>query len=334
MFVDKVRITVRAGDGGNGCTSFRREKYIPYGGPNGGDGGNGGSVVMIAETNEQTLVDFVYQTNYAAERGENGKGKDQYGKCGKDIFLKVPPGTIVKDLDDEKKIVCDIEETGKKFILAQGGKGGRGNIHFASSTNRAPRRSDPGTKGEVRHFELELKTIADIGLVGFPNAGKSTLLGAVSAAKPKVAAYPFTTLHPILGTVDFDDFTRLSIADIPGLIDGAHNNIGLGHSFLKHIERTKILLFVIDMSGQEGMDPIENYNSLKSELELYMKGLSLRPSLIAANKMDLPDSKENLERFKENVYDTQIVPISASLKENTEELLQILKAKVGRVRGK
>ncbi|MEI6056160.1 MAG: GTPase ObgE [Lentisphaerota bacterium] len=334
MFVDKVRITVRAGDGGNGCTSFRREKYIPYGGPNGGDGGNGGSVIMIAETNEQTLVDFVYQTNYAAERGENGKGKDQYGKCGKDIFLKVPPGTIVKDLDDEKKIVCDIEETGKKFVLAQGGRGGRGNIHFASSTNRAPRRSDPGTKGEVRHFELELKTIADIGLVGFPNAGKSTLLGAVSAAKPKVAAYPFTTLHPILGTVDFDDFTRLSIADIPGLIDGAHNNVGLGHSFLKHIERTKLLLYVIDMSGQEGMDPLENYNSLKNELELYMKGLSLRPSLIAANKMDLFDSKENLERFKEEVYDTQIVPISASLKVNTDELLQILKLKVGRARGK
>ena len=209
MFVDKVRITVRAGDGGNGCTSFRREKFIPYGGPNGGDGGNGGSVIMIAETNEQTLVDYVYQTNYEAQKGENGKGKDQYGKCGKDVYLKVPPGTIVKDLDDEGRIVCDIEETGKKFVLAQGGMGGRGNIHFKTSTNRAPRRSDPGTKGEVRHFELELKTIADIGLVGFPNAGKSTLLGAVSEAKPKVAPYPFTTLHPILGTVDFEDFSFL-----------------------------------------------------------------------------------------------------------------------------
>ncbi|HBM17519.1 MAG TPA: GTPase ObgE [Lentisphaeria bacterium] len=334
MFVDKVRITIKAGDGGNGCSSFRREKFIPYGGPNGGDGGNGGSVIVIAESNEQTLVDYVYQTNYQAEKGENGRGKDQYGKCGKNIILKVPPGTVVRDLNDEGKVICDLEELGKPFILAQGGIGGRGNIHFASSTNRAPRRCDPGTKGEQKKLELELKTIADVGLVGFPNAGKSTLLGAVSAAKPKVAPYPFTTLHPIVGTVDFDDFFRITVADIPGLIDGAHNNIGLGHSFLKHIERTKILLYVIDMSGQEGIDPIENYKSLKNELELYMKGLSMRPSLIAANKMDLPDSKENLEKFKEEVYETQIVPISASLKENTDELLKVLKTKVERIKSK
>lgn len=332
MFVDKIRISVKGGDGGNGCCSFRREKFVPYGGPNGGDGGDGGSVVIIAETNESSLIDYVYQRHYEAKRGEHGRGSDQYGKCGKDVILKVPVGTIIKDLDDNNKIILDLDETGKRYVIAKGGKGGRGNMHFVSSTNRAPRRHDPGTEGELKHLELELKTIADIGLVGFPNAGKSTLLGAVSAAKPKIAPYPFTTLHPMVGVVEFNDFSRISIADIPGLIDGAHDNVGLGHSFLKHIERTKILLFVIDMSGLEGRDPLQTYQVLNNELELYMKGLSMRPAIIAANKMDIPESKDNLDIFKKEVYDVPIVPISARDKINLDELLNMLKLKLEKLK--
>ena len=332
MFVDKIKISVKGGDGGNGCCSFRREKFVPHGGPNGGDGGDGGSVVIIAETNERSLLDYVYQRHYEAKRGEHGRGSDQYGKCGSDVVLKVPVGTVIKDLDDNGKIILDLDEPGKRYVIAQGGKGGRGNMHFVSSTNRAPRRCDPGTEGELKHLELELKTIADIGLVGFPNAGKSTLLSVVSAAKPKIAPYPFTTLHPMVGIVEFDDFTRISIADIPGLIDGAHDNIGLGHSFLKHIERTKILLFVIDMSGLEGRDPLQSYQVLKNELELYMKGLSSRPAIIAANKMDLPESQANLEIFKEEVYDVPIVPISAKEEINLDELLRLLKIKIEKLK--
>lgn len=332
MFIDKIRISVKGGDGGNGCCSFRREKFVPYGGPNGGDGGDGGSVVIIAETNERSLLDYVYQRHYEAKRGEHGRGSDQYGKCGADVVLKVPIGTVVKDLDDNNRIILDLDEPGKRYVIAQGGKGGRGNMHFVSSTNRAPRRCDPGTEGELKHLELELKTIADIGLVGFPNAGKSTLLSVVSAAKPKIAPYPFTTLHPMVGIIEFDDFTRISIADVPGLIDGAHDNIGLGHSFLKHIERTKILLFVIDMSGSEGREPLQSYQVLKKELELYMKGLSLRPAIIAANKMDLPESQSNLDIFKKEIYDIPIVPISAKNKFNLDELLRLLKLKLEKLK--
>ena len=328
MFVDKIRISVKGGDGGNGCCSFRREKFVPHGGPNGGDGGDGGSVVIIAETNERSLLDYVYQRHYEAKRGEHGRGSDQYGKCGADVILKVPVGTVIKDLDDNSRVILDLDEPGKRYVIAQGGKGGRGNMHFVSSINRAPRRCDPGTEGELKHLELELKTIADIGLVGFPNAGKSTLLSAVSAAKPKIAPYPFTTLHPMVGIVEFDDFTRISIADIPGLVDGAHDNIGLGHSFLKHIERTKILLFVIDMSGLDGRDPLESYKVLKKELELYMKGLSSRPAIIAANKMDIPESQANLDIFKEEIYDVPIAPISAKDRINLDELLHSLKLKL------
>ncbi len=332
MFVDKIKISVKGGDGGNGCCSFRREKFVPHGGPNGGDGGDGGSIVIIAETNESSLLDYVYQRHYEAKRGEHGRGSDQYGKCGADVILKVPVGTVIKDLDDNNKIILDLDEPKKRYVIAQGGRGGRGNMHFVSSTNRAPRRCDPGTEGEVKHLELELKTIADIGLVGFPNAGKSTLLSVVSAAKPKIAPYPFTTLHPMVGIIEFDDFTRISIADIPGLIDGAHNNIGLGHSFLKHVERTKILLFVIDMSGLEGRDPLQSYQVLKRELELYMKGLSTRPAIIAANKMDLPESQANLEIFKEEVYDVPIVPISAKDGLNLDEMLRLLKLKLEKLK--
>ena len=332
MFVDRIKISVKGGDGGNGCCSFRREKFVPRGGPNGGDGGNGGSVIIIAETNERSLVDYLYQRHYEAKRGEHGRGSDQYGKCGQNVILKVPVGTIIKDLDDNNKTILDLDESGKRYVIAQGGKGGKGNMHFTSSINRSPRRYDPGTEGELKHLELELKTIADVGLVGFPNAGKSTLLSAVSAAKPKIAPYPFTTLHPMVGTIDFEDFTRILIADIPGLIDGAHDNIGLGHSFLKHIERTKVLLFVIDMSGLEGRDPQESYKVLKNELELYMKGLSVRPAAIAANKMDLPESQANLDIFQKEIYDVPIVPISAKDGNNLNELLCMLKLKLEKLK--
>jgi GTPase len=331
MFVDKVKIIVKGGDGGNGCASFRREKFIPLGGPSGGDGGNGGNVIIAARINEHSLVDLKYKRHHRAVNGANGRGKDQYGKTGKDINLYVPIGTVIKDIDEDI-IVADLDEDGKRFIAACGGMGGKGNIHFKTSTNRAPRECEPGSEGEVKNLELELKTIADIGLVGYPNAGKSTLLSAVSAAKPKIAAYPFTTLHPIVGTIEFDDYSRMLIADIPGLIDGAHENIGLGHSFLRHIERTRILAFVIDMAGTDGRDPLDDYLSLKNELELYMKGLSSRPSLVVANKMDLPESIENYKKFKKKVYDTQIVAVSASRKENMDLLISGLRAKLSKIK--
>jgi len=332
MFIDKVKVNLKGGDGGNGCASFRREKFVPKGGPDGGDGGRGGNVILVADTGQQSLVDFYYKRHYRAQNGEHGRGRDQYGKGGKDIELHVPVGTIVKDIDDNLRFLCDLDKPGTRFIIAKGGHGGRGNIHFASSTNRVPRECEPGIPGEVKNIELELKTIADIGLVGYPNAGKSTLLGALSAAKPKTAAYPFTTLRPIVGTVQFPDYYKISIADIPGLIDGAHENIGLGHNFLRHIERTKILVYVLDMAGFDGRNPLEDFNSLKKELDLYQEGLSSRPALIAANKMDLPEAKKFLEEFEKNVYDIQIIPISALNTDHLNDLLQVMLSKVKKTR--
>ena len=332
MFVDKVKINVRGGNGGNGCASFRREKFIPKGGPSGGDGGNGGSVTLIADTGQQSLVDFYYKRHHQGKDGENGRSRDQYGKNGRDVELHVPVGTIIKDIDDNFRILSDLDKPGARFTVAKGGNGGRGNIHFASSTNRVPRECEAGIPGEIKSLELELKAIADIGLVGYPNAGKSTLLGALSAAQPKVGAYPFTTLRPVVGTVEFPDFYRISIADIPGLIDGASENVGLGHDFLRHIERTKILVYVLDMAAFDGRDPYEDYISLKKELDLYLDGLSSRPALIAANKMDLPEAKKYLDKFKEKVYDVQIIPISASNSENLDEILNVLRIKVEKSR--
>ena len=334
MFVDKVKITVKGGDGGNGCASFRREKFIPKGGPSGGDGGNGGDVILVAKTSQQSLVDLYYRRHYQAKNGENGRSRDQYGKNGKDIELHVPIGTIIKDIDDNLRILEDLDKPGKRFTLANGGPGGRGNIHFASSTNRVPRDWEPGTPGEVKNIELELKTIADIGLVGYPNAGKSTLLSALSAAKPKVGAYPFTTLRPIVGTVEFQDYYKMSIADIPGLIEGAHDNIGLGHDFLRHIERTAILVYVLDMAGYDGRDPYDDFISLKKELDMYLEGLSSRPAIIAANKMDLPEAAELLKEFKKKVYDIQIIPISAANEDHMEDILEVLRIKVEKNRAK
>ena len=328
MFVDKTVITVQGGDGGNGCISFRREKYIPFGGPSGGDGGDGGSVLLVAAPGEQSLVEMYYTRNYRAESGEHGRGKDQYGKRGKDIELKVPAGTVVRDLDDGGKVLFEITEPGVRVVAAKGGHGGRGNIHFLSNDNKAPRICEEGIPGEKRRLELELKTIADVGLVGYPNAGKSTLLGAVSAAKPKIAPYPFTTLHPVVGTVEFPDFFRMSIADIPGLVDGAHQNIGLGHAFLRHIERTRVLVYVLDMAGVDGRKPWDDLVSLRKELDLYLDGLSTRPAVIAANKVDLPEAAENLEDLRSREPSIPICPISAAEELNLDELLQLLRNKI------
>ena len=323
MFIDKAKIYVKAGDGGNGCCSFRREKFVPRGGPDGGDGGDGGNIILKTAAGEQSLVQYRYNQHFSCKHGTHGKGKNLHGKKSPDKILLVPVGTVVKDMDGN--IIADLDEAESEFLLAKGGKGGKGNTRFTSSANRVPMEYENGLPGEELEVELELKTIADVGLVGFPNAGKSTLLRAVSDAHPKVAPYPFTTLHPIIGVVQYPDYKRLTIADIPGLITGAHDNIGLGHSFLKHIERTKVLVFVLDTAGTDGREPWDDYASLKEELELYMKGLSKRPSIILANKMDEAASAENLELLKHEYPNETIIPISAVLEENISELLQVLR---------
>lgn len=329
MFVDKVKIKVKGGDGGNGCCSFRREKFVPKGGPDGGDGGNGGNVILEASENEQSLVDLSFVRHYEAARGENGKGKDLIGRTGRDVVVRVPVGTVVTNTETGE-LLGDLNVPGMRLTVARGGSGGWGNRHFATSTNRAPRRCNPGTPGEELLIELELKTIADAGLVGYPNAGKSTLLGAVSNARPKVAPYPFTTLNPVVGVVEFPDYTRLTVADIPGLIDGASENVGLGHEFLRHIERTAVLVYVLDMSGIDGRTPWDDFASLKHELNMYQKGLSRRGMIIAANKMDAPGSRENLARFREEFPKLRlpVVEMSAAFGENIGGFLELLKSKV------
>lgn len=312
MFVDKATIRVKGGDGGHGCCSFRREKFVPRGGPDGGDGGHGGHVIFRTSVNEQSLIDLMYNRHYAAPNGPGGKGKDMHGRKADDVIIKVPVGTLVTDAHTGELIV-DLSEPDMEFTIAKGGRGGRGNARYLSNFNRAPRDTEPGEPGEEREIFLELKTIADVGLVGYPNAGKSTLLRAVSAARPKVAPYPFTTLHPVVGVVEYPDFHRITIADIPGLIEGAHDNVGLGHEFLKHIERTHLLVFVLDTAGVDGRKPWEDFRHLQNELELYMKGLSKRAAIIVANKMDVPESAENLELLREELASEVIgiIPISA-----------------------
>ena len=312
MFVDKADITVTGGNGGHGCCSFHREKYIPLGGPDGGDGGDGGDVVLVASKNEQSLQDLVYNRHYTGKNGPHGKGSNMHGRRGEDVFVKVPVGTVVTD-GDTGEFIVDMTEDGMKFVIAKGGKGGRGNVRFATKYNRAPHERELGEEGETVHAHLELKTIADVGLVGYPNAGKSTLISKLSAARPKVAPYPFTTLHPVVGVVEYPDYARITIADIPGLIDGASMNVGLGHAFLKHIERTYVLAYVLDMAGVDGRTPWEDFRHLQNELELYMKGLTKRPSIIIANKMDLEGAAENLELLKDELSSEVIefLPVSA-----------------------
>ena len=365
MFVDHLRVYAKAGDGGNGCVSFRRAKYIPKGGPDGGDGGKGGDVILKVDHHVDTLKAFFFKPNIEAKRGEHGQGQRKTGKSGKNLVMSVPPGTRVYhakppkgfepenvedgmaffyDLDAQAEevvesaegddikgeLIADLTEEGTQFVLCKGGKGGRGNDHFKSSTNRAPEEAEPGEEGEEGYFYLELRKIADAGLVGFPNAGKSTLLTQLSAAKPKVAAYPFTTLAPMVGVVEFPGFSRATVADIPGLIEGAHENVGLGHEFLRHIWRCRLLLFVVDMAGSEGREPIEDVETLRKELKLYDEDLAKRPWLIVANKMDLDEAEEKLAVFKQRFPKIETIPVSALNGEGIDRLRERLAELIGR----
>ena len=322
-FVDRVRAQVFAGNGGDGCASFRREKYIPLGGPDGGDGGDGGSIYMRGSHDAGSLLDLYYQPLRRAEHGGNGRSKQCTGRNGEDVYIDVPCGTVVRDFETGE-LIGEVLEKHDVLLVARGGRGGMGNMKFTSSTNRAPREFTHGTPGEIKKLLVELKTVADIGLVGYPNAGKSTLLAAVSRARPKIAAYPFTTLHPSIGTIDFGDFSTLRMADIPGLIDGAHKGVGLGHDFLRHIERTKFLLFVIDMAGVDGRNPVEDYRNLKKELKLYSKELAQRPFMVVANKMDLPEAVPQLKDF---IRRTKVRPLQLAAAAGTgiAELKQMLR---------
>lgn len=321
MFVDQVSVYVKAGDGGNGIIAFRREKYVPRGGPAGGDGGNGGSVVFKVDEGLSTLMDFRYNRHFKAERGENGMSKGKHGKNASQYIVPVPPGTTVYD-EDTKETIADLVTHGQEAVIVNGGKGGRGNIRFANPRNPAPNLSENGEPGEDRNIRLELKVIADVGLVGFPSVGKSTLLSVVSAARPKIADYHFTTLSPNLGVVDTEDGRSFVMADLPGLIEGAHEGVGLGHQFLRHIERTRLIVHIIDMARTEGRDPYEDYVTINEELKEYDANLGKKRQIIVANKMDMPDAKEHLEAFKKQIpEDVHIHPISTITKAGLNELL-------------
>jgi GTPase len=322
MFVDEAHIHVKAGDGGAGCVSFRREKYIPKGGPDGGDGGNGASVVFVADTNKSTLLDFAGKHHWRAPRGEAGMGKKMYGLSGEDLVIHVPVGTLIID-EEHGNLLADLDAPQKRVVIARGGKGGRGNWHFKSSTNQTPRYAEPGTEGQERMLKLELKLIADVGLVGMPNAGKSTLLSVVSAARPKIADYPFTTLEPQLGIVELGPERRMVFADIPGLIEGAQHGAGLGHAFLRHIERTKTIVHLIDLFPVDGSDPAENYRSIRRELEAFSPALANKREVVVANKIDLAtDDDAALERLLAAIPDKEILAISAATRQGVEPLLE------------
>lgn len=321
MFVDHVKVFVKGGDGGDGMVAFRREKYIAYGGPAGGDGGKGADVIFEVDEGLRTLMDFRYQRHFKAPRGEHGMSKNKHGKNAEDLVVKVPPGTVVTEGEDGP-VIADLVEHGQRAIIARGGRGGRGNSRFATSQNPAPELSEKGEPGVEREVVLELKVLADVGLVGFPSVGKSTLLSVVSSAKPKIGSYHFTTLTPNLGMVEPSDGRSFVLADLPGLIEGAHEGVGLGHQFLRHIERTRVIIHVIDMSGMEGRDPYEDYVTIQEELKQYNLRLTERPQIIVANKMDMPDAEENLRLFKEKMQDdAQIFPISAITRQGLDDLL-------------
>ena len=323
MFVDEAQIHVKAGDGGHGCVSFRREKYIPKGGPDGGDGGDGGSIILEAVSDKDTLLDFAGKHHWKARGGEGGMGKKMAGESGQDLVIKVPPGTLVFDAD-HGILLADLDAAGKRIVVARGGKGGRGNWHFKSSTNQAPRYAEPGTEGQERNLRLELKLIADVGLVGMPNAGKSTLLRSISAARPKVADYPFTTLDPQLGIVELGLDRRIVVADIPGLIEGAQHGAGLGHNFLRHIERTKVIVHLLDLFPLDGSDPAENYRTIRRELEAFSPALANKREIVAANKMDLAVDDEAIQKLRRDLPDKEIFPISGVSRQGLEPLLERL----------
>ncbi|MBW7476230.1 GTPase ObgE [Paenibacillus oenotherae] len=326
MFVDKAKIFVKGGDGGNGIVSYRREKYVPEGGPAGGDGGKGADVIFRVDEGLRTLMDFRYQKHFKGERGERGKVKSMHGANAENMIVRIPPGTVLID-DDTQEIIADMTRHGQEVIVARGGRGGRGNCRFATPSNPAPDFCENGEEGKERWIILELKVMADVGLVGFPSVGKSTLLSVVSGAKPKIGAYHFTTLSPNLGVVDVGDGRSFVMADLPGLIEGAHEGVGLGHDFLRHVERTRVILHVVDMSGSEGRDPFEDWVKINDELKLYNPLLAERPQVIAANKMDMPEAEEQLALFREQLAAREdgdkyeIIPMSSLTKKGVQELL-------------
>ena len=321
MFVDHVKIYVKGGDGGDGMVAFRREKYVPNGGPAGGDGARGGNVIFEVEEGLRTLMDFRYKRHFKAERGEHGMSKGMHGRRAEDLIVKVPPGTVVINAET-KNVIADLVEHGQQAVIAKAGRGGRGNCRFATPSNPAPELAEKGEPGQELEVILELKVLADVGLVGFPSVGKSTLLSVVSSAKPKIGAYHFTTIVPNLGMVETEDGRSFAMADLPGLIEGAHQGVGLGMQFLRHIERTRVIVHVIDMSGVEGRDPYEDYVTINNELEQYNLRLLERPQIVVANKMDMPDAEANLEEFKKKVgEDVKIFPISAVSRQGLKPLL-------------
>ena len=325
MFVDQVAIIAQAGDGGDGCSSFRREKYVPLGGPDGGDGGRGGDVVLETDPNLTTLIDLRYQKTYRAEHGNPGKGKQMTGKSGKNLLIRLPPGTLVKDKDSGELLV-DLKEAHQQYIVAKGGNGGHGNLHFQSSTQRAPRKLEPGWPGGSRNLFLELKLLADVGIMGFPNAGKSTLISKISNARPKIADYPFTTLVPNLGVVRLAEGESFVAADIPGLIEGAHAGKGLGHQFLKHIERTRLLLHLIDFSDPDGESILNRYHKLQIELKRFSPALSQKPQILVATKADDPQSQENILDLQASM--TELNPAFFMISSLTGEGIQPLLWKI------
>ena len=321
MFFDYAKIYVKGGDGGNGMVSFRREKYVPEGGPSGGDGGKGGSVILEAYEGLRTLVDFRYKRHFKAGRGENGKSKNMHGADSTDLIIQVPVGTVVRLLDT-KEIIADLVSHGQRFVVARGGRGGKGNARFATSVNRIPRIAENGDPGEEKWLELELKLLADVGLIGFPNVGKSTLISHVSAAKPKIADYHFTTIDPNLGVVSLAEGKSFVLVDIPGLVEGASEGIGLGHRFLRHVERTRLLLHVLDIAGSEGRDPLDDFAVVNQELVTYNPNLQTRPQVIVANKMDLPGAEENLAKLRQKFgAKYEIYPVSAVTGAGLKELM-------------
>lgn len=323
MFIDRAKIQVKAGDGGNGMSSFRREKYVPKGGPSGGDGGRGGNVILVVDSNLNTLIDFRFKRKFKADAGDPGQTSNCHGSQGGHLYVKVPPGTLVID-EVSGQVLGDLTTSGQELVVAKGGRGGRGNARFTSSVHRAPTFSENGEPGEDRSIQLELKVLADVGLVGYPSVGKSSILSIVSAARPDIAAYHFTTLTPVLGVVSLREGQSFVLADIPGLIEGAHDGKGLGHDFLRHIERTKVIIHVIDVSGLEGRNPMEDYRKINQELTLYNERLAARPQIIAANKMDLPEAQENYSQVAEALLleGREVYPISAATGEGMSELME------------
>ena len=329
MFIDRAKIYVQGGDGGNGVTAFRREKFVPRGGPSGGDGGRGGNVFLVADGSLNTLLHLRYNPRHIADRGAHGEGSNRSGRTGADIEVRVPIGTQILDAETGE-LVYDLDHEGARWLAARGGRGGFGNAHFATSTNRAPRYHQTGTAGEARELQLELKLLADVGLVGFPNAGKSTFISTVSAARPKIADYPFTTLEPHLGVVDLGDFRTFVIADIPGLIEGAHTGAGLGDQFLRHIERTKILLHMVDVSSLSGRDTVSDYETVNRELASYNPQLAARPQIVVATKIDALEEQQRLDSLRERAQadGKPFLAISSATNQGVAELVNALAAKL------